>query len=529
MAVTTIDDPRTYNQAIKHDCWKAAMQAEIKALQENNTWEVTELPPGKTPIGCKWVFKTKLKADGTIERCKARLVAKGFTQQFGVDYLETFSPVARITTIRVFLSIAASKAWHIHQMDVNNAFLHGDLNEEVYMALPPGFQNEKPNQVCRLLRSLYGLKQASRQWNSKLNAALIRIGFIQSKSDPSLFTKGSDSQFIALLVYVDDIIVASASLDLIQELKQFMDATFKIKDLGSLSYFLGIEAQRSERGLNICQRKYALEILAETGFLECKPAPTPMAQGLKLSHGDGTPVDDPSSYRRLVGRLLYLTATRPDIVYSVQQLSQFVDAPTDTHLSAAHRVLRYIKASPGQGLFYPSNTDLHLNMFSDSDWAMCSETRKSITGYCAYMGSALISWRSKKQVTVSRSSSEAEYRALASAVCEIQWLTYLLHDLQIKTSRPATLFCDNKSAVAIAENHVFHERTKHIEIDCHIVREKLAQGLIKILSVSSSNQVADGFTKSLSAPMFQHFKSKLGTQDLHAPTYGGVLACNTKG
>lgn len=410
-------------------------------------------------------------------------------------------------------------------MDVNNAFLHGDLNEEVYMALPPGFQSTKPNQVCRLLRSLYGLKQASRQWNAKLNAALLHIGFTQSKSDPSLFTRGKDTSFIALLVYVDDIIVASARLDLIQELKQFMDSTFKIKDLGNLSYFLGIEAHQSTEGLNICQRKYALEILNEAGFLACKPAHTPMAQGVKLAHGDGTPVDDPSSYRRLVGRLLYLTATRPDITYAVQQLSQFVDAPTDKHLSAAHRVLRYIKASPGQGLLYPSNTDLHLQMFSDSDWATCPETRKSITGYCAFLGSALISWRSKKQVTVSKSSSEAEYRALASAVCEVQWLIYLLQDLQVTMVRPATIFCDNKSAVAIAENHVFHERTKHIDIDCHIVREKLSQGLIKLLSVSSSNQVADGFTKPLPAPAFQSFKSKLTLQDLHAPAYGGVLAC----
>ncbi|XP_019154479.1 PREDICTED: uncharacterized protein LOC109150899 [Ipomoea nil] len=327
-------------------------------------------------------------------------------------------------------------------MDINSAFLHGDLNEEVYMLLPPGFHSPKSNQVCKLMRSLYGLKQASRQWNAKLTVALLHDGFKQSRLDPSLFTRGTEANFIALLVYVDDIIMAS---------------------------FLRIEAKASDEGLNICQRKYAIDILEEARFLGCKPASTPMTHGLKLSHNDDIHIDDVSSYRRLIGRLLYLTATRPNLTYVIQQISQFIDAPTDKHFSTAHRVLRYIKSSPGQGLFYPKNSDMQLKVFSDSDWAACSEMQKSITGYCIFLGHALISWRSKKQPTVSRSSYEAEYRALAATVCEVQWLTYLLQDLQVKVTKPTTVFCDNKSAVAIAENHVFHERTKHINIDCHIV------------------------------------------------------------
>ncbi|XP_019156522.1 PREDICTED: uncharacterized protein LOC109153165 [Ipomoea nil] len=396
------------------------MNAEIVALQDNHTWELTDLPPGKTLIGCKWIFKVKLRSDGTVERHKARLVAKGFTQQFGVDYLETFSPVARLTTIRTLLAVTTSKDWNIHQMDVNNAFLHDDLNEDVYMVLPPGFQSEKPNQVCKLLRSLYGLKQASRQWNEKLSSALLQIGFQQSKTEPSLLTKGVDDNFIALLIYVDDIIAASPSIQAINAVKEFLDAAFKIKDLGSISYFLGIEARKVNGGLNLCQRKFALDILDEAGFIDCKPARSPMAQGLKLTHDDVTPLPDPSSYRRLVGRMLYLTATRPDIAYYVQQLSQFVDCPTDKHMLAAHRILRYIKQAPGQGLLFPKHSELHLNVFSDSDWAACSESRKSITSYCVFLGNALISWKSKKQSTVSRSSSEAEYRALAATTCEIQ-------------------------------------------------------------------------------------------------------------
>ncbi|XP_019168354.1 PREDICTED: uncharacterized protein LOC109164055 [Ipomoea nil] len=222
------------------------------------------------------------------------------------------------------------------------------------------------------------------------------MGFIQSKSDSSLFTKGCDDNFVAVLVYVDDILVASPDVSLIQKLKAYLDAAFKIKDLGELGYFLGIEAQRNDAGLNLCQRKYALDILAETGFLECKPASSPMVPGLHLCHGDGEPLTDSSSYRRLVGRLLYLTATRPDIAYATQQLSQFVDAPTDKHMRAAHRVLRYIKQAPGQGIFFPRTEAMQLNVFSDSDWATCSETRRSITGYCIFLGESLISWKSKK-------------------------------------------------------------------------------------------------------------------------------------
>lgn len=264
--LSVTEEPKPYEQAILHGCWREAMQKEIAALEENNTWTITDLPTGKTPIGCKWVFKIKYHADGTIERHKARLVAKGYTQQHGVDYLEIFSPVASITTIRTMLAEAVAKGWIIQQLDVNNAFLHGDLNEEVYMKLPPGFQAQSSKQVCKLTRSLYGLKQASRQWNAKLTQALLSMGFSQAVSDPSLFTQVTTKSFTAVLAYVDDLIIAGDSMESIQRLKQFLNDTFKIKDLGCLKYFLGIEACRTSEGLNICQRKYALDILKEAGF-----------------------------------------------------------------------------------------------------------------------------------------------------------------------------------------------------------------------------------------------------------------------
>ncbi|XP_019160482.1 PREDICTED: uncharacterized protein LOC109157056 [Ipomoea nil] len=322
---------------------------------------------------------------------------------------------------------------------------------------------------------------------------------------------------MALLIYVDDILVAGTDSSQIKKLKHMLDVSFKIKDLGQLNYFLWIEAIRTPNGINLCQRKYALEILQENGFLDAKPAKTPCITGMKLTSDEGTLLDNPECFRRLVGKLLYLTNTRPDISYSVQQLSQFVDQPRSTHLVAAHRILRYLKGSPGKGLFYASDSEIKLQGFFDSDWATCTETRKSIIGFCIYLDNSLISWRTKKQATVSRSSSEAEYRAMASTVCELQWLLYLLAYLKVDSSNPIPLFCDNNSAVAIGENHVFHERTKHIEIDCHVVRQKVHEGVIKLLSIPSSKQIADGFTKALPIPLFNVFHAKLGLQDLHSP------------
>ena len=498
------------------------MQAEYEALQSNNTWRVVDLPQGKTAIGCKWVFKIKRKADGSIERYKARLVAKGYTQQEGIDYLDTFSPVAKITTVRVLLSLAAINKWHLHQLDVNNAFLHGDLEEEVYMTMPQGYEQAN-NKVCRLLKSLYGLKQASRQWYSKLTSALLQYGFTQSAADHTLFLHKTNTSFTALLVYVDDIIIASDDMNAVTHIKALLHAAFTIKDLGELKFFLGLEVARSKTGINLCQKKYTLDLLKDTAFLDSKPASTPMLPETRLSKEGGTPLEDITSYRKIIGKLQYLTTTRPDISFAVQQLAQFLDCPTTLHLTAANRVLRYLKGSIGQGLFFSATSSLSLQAFSDSDWGTCVDTRRSITGYCILLGSSLVSWKTKKRQTISRSSSKAEYRALAATVCEIQWIHYLLEDLQVHLSSPTPLFCDNQSAIYLAQNPVFHERTKHIEIDCHVIRTKMAEGLIKLLPVSSANQLADCFTKALASTQFNHSFSKLGIQNLYSPVCGGVL------
>ncbi|KAL6290819.1 hypothetical protein ACE6H2_008329 [Prunus campanulata] len=357
----------------------------------------------------------------------------------GIDYHETFSPVAKLTTVRVLLSLAAAKGWCLQQLDVNNAFLHGDLHEEVYMQLPPGYHGKGGNMVCRLNKSLYGLKQASRCWFAKFSKALLDAGFSQSKADYSLFYRHKGKSSIFLLVYVDDIIITGTDAATISIIKNLLHQRFHLKDLGDLKYFLGIEVSRSSKGLYLSQRKYALDILKDSGLIGARPTFFPMEQNLKLNNEDGELLHNPETYRRLVGRLIYLTITRPDIVHTVHILSQFMQSPRTTHKDAADRLLRYLKGTPGQGILLSSSNNFQLRAYCDSNWASCPMTRRSTTGYFVLLGESPISWKTKKQDTVSRSSAEAEYRVMAMATCELQWLRYLLYDLGLSHHTKLTL------------------------------------------------------------------------------------------
>jgi len=420
-AIIAEKEPTTFKEAALLQKWLDAMNVELDALVSTSTREICSLHDGKRAIGCKWVFKIKYKSDGTIERYKARLVANGYTQQEGVDYIDTFSPIAKLTSVRLILALAAIHNWSISQMDVTNAFLHGDFEEEIYMQLPQGYTPRKgellpKRPVCRLVKSLYGLKQASRQWFHKFSGVLIQNGFMQSLFDPTLFVRVREDTFLALLVYVDDIMLVSNKDSAVIEVKQILAKEFKLKDLGQKRYFLGLEIARSKEGISISQRKYALELLEEFGFLGCKPVPTPMELNLKLSQEDGALLLDASHYRKLIGRLVYLTVTRPDICFAVNKLNQYMSAPREPHLMAARRILRYLKNDPGQGVFYPASSTLTFRAFADADWSNCPESSISISIVCVFLGDSLISWKSKKQDAVSRSLAEAEYRSMASAI-----------------------------------------------------------------------------------------------------------------
>ncbi|GJW21740.1 putative RNA-directed DNA polymerase [Tanacetum coccineum] len=439
---------------------------EKKALMTTtNTLE--NLPEGKHAIDSIWVYKIKYKPNGEVERYKARLVAKGFTQMEGVDYHNTFTPVAKLVTVLTLLAIVVKRDWMIHQLDVNNAFLHGDLSEEIYMKIPQGFVKDGDMRICRLHKSLYGLKQASRNWYKKFTNAL-------------------------RLLYVDDVVIAGNDTFKIQATKDELNQRFSIKDLGTLKYFLGIKVARTYEGLVLNQRKYILDILADCGLQGCKSSPFPIEQNLKLNRAENKPKVDASRYRRIVGRLLYLQATRPDITYSVNILSQFMADPRQPHLNAAHRILHYLKATPGLGIL--------------------------LSRYLLSLGGAPISWKTKKQSVVSRSSAEAEYRSMAGTVSEILWVRWLLRELDIHMEQPTPLFCDNQAAQHIANNPVFHERTKHVKMDCYFVHERVESKEVEPLSVKSTMQIADLLTKGLGTDQLRFLLDKLGVRNLHAPT-----------
>jgi transposase InsO family protein len=507
-ALATLHEPHSYREASSNPLWQAAMAEELDALSRTRTWDLVDLPPEKSVVGCKWVFKIKTRSDGSIERYKARLVAKGFTQEYGIDYEETFAPVARLSSVRTLLAVAASRQWQLFQMDVKNAFLNGDLSEEVYMQPPPGLSHP-PDKVCRLRRALYGLKQAPRAWFAKFSSTVSRLGFSISSYDSALFLRRTGKGTILLLLYVDDMIITGDDLSGIQELKAFLSQNFEMKDLGHLSYFLGLEITSSDDGFYLTQAKYTSDLLSRAGLTDHKILDTPIEFNARLTPSSGELLPDPTLYRQLVGSLVYLTVTRPDISYAVHQVSQFVSAPRSTHYAAVLRILRYLKGTLFHGLHFSAQSPLTLRAYSDADWVGDPTDRRSTTGYCFLLGSSLISWRSKKQSVVARSSTEAEYRALADTTSELLWLRWLLQDLGVSTSSATPIYCDNRSAIQIARNDVFHERTKHIEIDCHLVRHHLLQGSLQLVSVSSHDQLADIFTKSHPTGRFRDLVSKL--------------------
>lgn len=446
-------------------------------------------------------------------RHKARLVATGYQQVAGEDFTHTFSPVAKLATVRIIISLAIARKWPLCQLDINNAFLHGYLDEEVFMKPPLGYSKAKHGEVCRLKRSLYGLKQASRQWNKELSKFLFNLGFVQSKQDYSLFTRDLDGEFVVILVYVDDMVLTGTSSSQISDIKLALDKAFTIKDLGNLKYFLGIEIIRNESGILLSQRKYITDIIKDLNLTHTRAVSSPLPKGLGLSTDIGEVLEEPEVYRKLIGRLLYLNITRPDLSYATQHLSQFLSCPRKPHLQAALYVVRYLKSTVNMGLFYSADCDLKLTAYSDADWSSCMFSSRSLSAYCIFLGSHLVSWKTKKQKTVSKSSAEAEYRSMSSTASELVWVEGLLQDLHVHVPLPIFMHCDNTAAQHIAQNPVFHERTKHLKRDCHYVREQVESGFIQTAHVSSSSQLADLLTKPLSGPQHLLLASKLGLVD----------------
>ena len=510
--------PKCWQVAKEDPKWKAAMQEELRALDKNRTWEIVPLPPGKKAVGCKWVFAVKQTPEGKIDRYKARLVAKGYSQTYGIDYDETFAPVAKMGTVRTLVSIAANEGWKLHQLDVKNAFLHGDLLEEVYMEIPPGFGTKQTvDKVCRLRKSLYGLKQSPRAWFDRFRRAMVNMGYQQINADHTVFFRQHGGHITMLAVYVDDMIITGDDEGEIAQLKAKLGKEFEVKDLGQLRYFLGIEVARGEEGIVLSQRKYVLDLLKETGMLGCKPAVSPIDQRFMLSADAREPVDR-ERYQRLIGHLIYLCHTSHGITFTLSMVSRYMHDLRKGHMDAVYQILRYLKSAPGKGLIFKKNGHLNIEGYCDSDWASCADDRKSTTGYCMFVGGNLVSWKSKKQSVVARSTAKAEYRAMALAVAEMMWLRALLAELKRNQGVKMKLWCDSKSAISIANNPVQHDRTKHVEIDRFFIKEKLDSGLLELGHVATKEQVADCLTKGLSSLDLFTLCDKMNLIDIFCPS-----------
>ena len=516
LCVNQISEPQTLSEALNSEYssqWKHAADSEYNSLIENKTWDLVELPPNRQAVGCKWVFKVKHKSDGKVERFKARLVAKGYSQKYGLDYDETFSPVVRFSSIRTLLAFAVDKEMHIHQMDVETAFLNGSLEEEIYMEQPEGYVKPgNENLVCHLKKSLYGLKQSPRCWNKAFSVFLLSNGFVQSDADPCVFVKKEEVSVIIIAVYVDDLILITDCMQRMSEIKKFLSEKFKMKDLGKLHYCLGITVDQKDGFVKIHQEHYIQKILFKYGLAEAKSISTPADINVKLQKEDGTSKNvNGSMYQSMIGSLLYAAiATRPDISQIVGVLSKFNSCSNESHLSAVKRVFRYLKGTMSMGIRYCKSSKWNLVGFSDADWAGNLDDRRSTSGNLFLLSNAPVSWQSKKQSNVTLSTTEAEYVALSSATQELVWLRRLLSDIGEVFQDPTVLYEDNQGAISVANNPIIHARTKHIDIRYHFVREKVEDGTIQLKYCPTDEMIADILTKPLPTQRFVKLRELMG-------------------
>jgi uncharacterized membrane protein YgcG len=505
-------DPEKFEEAVDKVEWQEAMKEEMRVIEKNETWTLVKAPKGKNVIGVKWIFRTKVGPDGSVLKHKARLVAKGYTQEHGIDYEETFSHVARFDTIRILIALAASLNATLYQFDVKSAFLNGELSEEAYVEQPKGFEVKgKEDCVYKLNKALYGLKQAPRAWYNKIDSYFLSKGFKRSLNEPNLYIKQNEGEgMLVVCIYVDDMIYFSTDGKMIEEFKKSMMQKFEMSDLGELRYFLGLEVKQEKNGIFLSQGKYARDLLTKCDMLNCNTVSTPMNVREVLRKEDGTESADGFKFRSMVGGLMYLTHTRPDISHATGVVSRFMANPTKLHMTAAKRVLRYIADTIDYGIWYKKERGARLIGYSDSDWASGSEDRKSTSGYLFLLGTGPVCWSSKKQPTVALSTAEAEYVALSSAAQHGVWMRRILEDMQQARRESTVIKCDNMSTIAMAKNPVQHGRCKHIDIKLHFVRDLVADGTIKLEFVSTENQLADLLTKGLPVKIFEDLRKKIG-------------------
>ena len=505
-----------------------------KSMIENDTFSVVPLPKGKKAVGSRWVYSLKNDPEGNIVH-KARFVAKGYAQIAGLDYSDTFSPTAKMTTIRLMMQFAAQFDLQVHQLDVKTAYLNAPIDCEVYLKQPEGYSktSEKEVLVWKLNKSLYGLKQSGRNWNAVLDSFFKQHGFTKSANDACLYKKGESSPII-VLIWVDDIVIAAKTGSLMTETKDLLKDRFKMKDLGPISFFLGIQFKQTERGISMNQSYYLLGVLERFQMSDCKPRSTPCEPKFDVTDmnnsepEDNANAEDVRRYREIIGSLVYaMSCTRPDLAWVVTKLSQHLSKPTNSDWVTVKHVLRYIKYTVNHSLFYQkARMDLKIEGFSDSDWASSGD-RRSTSGYCFRLNEdgGLVSWKTRKQPTTALSSCEAEYMALTAAAQEAMFLRMLFKDFgcisdqptQIRTyeedNETILIHGDNQGSLDLAQNPVNHQKSKHIDIKQHFIREKCANGDIQLQYVPTAENIADLMTKAATKQKLDSFHRNLFGSD----------------
>ena len=514
------EEPWDFESAMEEKVWRDACEEDIKSIVKNKTWDLVDLPPGAKPIGLKWIFKIKRNADGRINKHKSRLVAKGYIQRHGIDFEEVFAPVARIETVRFIIALAASNGWEIHHLDVKTAFLLGEIKEEVYVKQPEGFEVEgEEDKVYKLNKALYGLRQAPRAWNEKLNKVLGQLKFTRCSKEPALYRKQEENRCLLVAVYVDDLLITGADQGLICEFKREMSSNFEMSGLGLLSYYLGIEVYQEEGRITLNQRRYANKILSEAGMAECNATQTPMEFGLKVSKAADEESIDEKDFRRKIGCLRYLLHTRPYLSFSVGLLSRYMHDPKASHGAALKPVLRYLKGTTSLGLVYKQTSGIVLKGFSDSNHNIDEYDGRSTTGHIFYLNDCPITWCSQKQENVALSSCEAEFMAATEAAKQAIWLQELLEEFLGKTNEKVVIWLDNKLAIALTKNPVFHGRSKHIHKRYHFIRECIENELVDVQHIPGAEQKADILTKALGRIKFKEMKDLVGVQDVEEANF----------
>ncbi|KAK1680846.1 hypothetical protein QYE76_041694 [Lolium multiflorum] len=519
------EDPATYEEAmmsLDSNKWQEAMKSEMGSMYDNKVWTLVDLPDSRKAVENKWIFKRKTDADGNITVYKARLVAKGFRQIQGVDYDETFSPVAKLKSVRILLAIAAFFDYEIWQMDVKTAFLNGDIEEELYMVQPKGFVDPKnADKVCKLQRSIYGLKQASRSWNRRFDKVIKDFGFIQCHGEACIYKKVSGSSVAFLILYVDDILLIGNDIELLSSVKGYLNNSFSMKDLGEASYILGIKIyrDRSRRLIGLSQSTYLDKILKKFRMDESKKGFLPMLPGKVLSKTQGPATAEERErmsqipYASAVGSIMYaMLCTRPDIAHAVSLTSRYQSDPGMEHWTAVKNILKYLKRTKDMFLCYGGDQELVVTSYTDASWNTDPDDSKSQSGYVFILNGAAVSWASSKQCTVAKSSTESEYIAASEASSEAVWMKRFIVELGVVPSAldPLVIYCDNMGAIANAQEPRSHKRLKHIKLRYHSIREYIEDGEVKICKVHTDLNVADPLTKALPRAKHDQHQNAMG-------------------